>query len=77
MRLANIQSIDFASLKILVKGYITKKTKKIDLTCQTRHTKPCKKFTSERCRFGNDCAYMGKNVPNIKERCEHTEKLKC
>ena len=22
-------------------------------------------------------AYMGKNVPDIKERCEHTEKLKC
>ena len=24
------------------------------------------------CRFGNDCAYLHQNIPNIKESCEHT-----
>ena len=45
-------------------------------TCQKRHPKPCKRYSSGNCRFKKDCAFKHPRMIVVKDQCELEQKLK-
>ena len=70
----------FVSLRVCAKENITQKsvtstTARKKNTCQKRHPKNCKRYSSGKCRFKNDCAFKHPSSSVVKDQCEIEQKV--